>query len=127
MGIDDSFFKKSVGKRVRDLRLSMGLSKVAFAKLIGISSQYLGRVEDGVTMLTIMKVVNICEVADVSLDFLIYGRDLRTSFSKFEREFANISIEQIEAASDIVIQMRKFLKVIDANGSSLKLCDCDDE
>lgn len=39
--------KEEIGKRIKNIRLDMNLSKQDFAKLLGISGQYLGMVERG--------------------------------------------------------------------------------
>ena len=46
----------------------MNMNKKQFAKLIGISGQYLGTVEAGVNCLSLNSLINLCKNTNVSAD-----------------------------------------------------------
>lgn len=72
--INKNILKKKIGARVKEIRENkMHMTKVQFANLIGMKNQYLGTVENGQRGLTVEKVVEICEKANVSCDYLLRG------------------------------------------------------
>jgi transcriptional regulator with XRE-family HTH domain len=60
-------------KRIRELRQTLGLTQQNFADSIGVSKQYLSRVENGLTDLSKEKVQLICQKYNVSADWLFSG------------------------------------------------------
>ena len=48
--------KQEIGKRIKEIRENMNMTKESFAKLLGISGQYLGVVEHGKSYLSIEKI-----------------------------------------------------------------------
>jgi len=103
--------KKKIGKRVERLRNSLGLSKVEFAKQVGLSAQYLGTVESGITGLTLEKAVNICEVTGVSLDYLIRGEGEKEQvLFTLSDKLSDVSMEQLATLSNVILNMVQFLK-----------------
>lgn len=53
--------KEEIGKRITEIRKGLNMNKEQFAKLIGISGQYLGTVENGVNGLSVDKLMALCE------------------------------------------------------------------
>lgn len=92
--IDKEILKEEIGNRVKEIRKNkMHMNKVQFAELIGMKNQYLGAVESGKRGLTVEKAIEICEIANVSCDYLLRGMDnslenysgeLLKRYSKFE-------------------------------------------
>lgn len=74
--INKDILKKEIGLRVKEIReKKMHMTKVQFSNLIGMKNQYLGTVENGQRGLTVEKVLEICEKANVSCDYLLRGKD----------------------------------------------------
>jgi len=67
--------KKAIGKRIKEIRENMGMTKESFAKEIGISGQYLGIVEHGKSYLSIEKLKVLCDFTNLSADYILFGRD----------------------------------------------------
>jgi len=63
------------GSRVAKLRVGMRMSKKSFAEMIGVSAQYLGKVESGEHGFTLDTLAALCERTGVSADYLLFGRD----------------------------------------------------
>lgn len=91
--------KSEIGKRVSEIRKGMNLNKEQFAKLIGISGQYLGTVETGVHGLSLNTFMTICEKTNTSADYLLFGRRNITD-ENIKNVFENIDKEQIVNAFD---------------------------
>ena len=64
------------GKRIKYIRESeLHLNKSQLAKLIGVSSQFLGLVEEGKGNLVYRSIKNLKDVSGHSSDYILYGLD----------------------------------------------------
>ena len=64
------------GKRIRDIRENeIKLNKTDLAKLIGISGQFLGLVEDGRGNLTYRSIKKLRDLSGHSADYILFGLD----------------------------------------------------
>ena len=66
--------KEEIGKRITEIRKGLSMNKEQFAKLIGISGQYLGTVENGVNGLSVDKLMALSEKTNTSADYLLFGK-----------------------------------------------------
>ena len=87
--------KEEIGYRIKIIRKSMNLTQEGLASHLGISSQYLGAVEKGKYILAIDKLEILCNLANVSSDYILFGKinnfndkskDLLQKFSKKQIE-----------------------------------------
>jgi len=101
--------KEAVGKRIREIRENMGMTKEKFAKLLGISGQYLGVVEHGKSYLSIEKLKILCDLTNSSSDYILFGKDNDIIINTQEvlSEFSN---EQIEAGCEALQKLSFLLK-----------------
>lgn len=99
--IDKNEMKIDIGKRVKEIRTKMHMSKNAFAKLIGMKNQYLGTVENGQKGLTVEKVIEICKLTGVSSDYILFGVD-NTIENKAKNVFAKYSSDEINTSFEIL-------------------------
>lgn len=67
--------KEEFGLRIKNIRENMKMTKEEFAKLIGISGQYLGLVEHGKNYLSIEKLKVLCDLTNLSADYILFGKD----------------------------------------------------
>lgn len=64
------------GKRIKDIRENeLRLNKTDLAKKIGISSQFLGLVEDGKGNLTYRSIKLLRDISGHSADYILFGLD----------------------------------------------------
>ena len=67
--------KKQIGKRVAEIRTNtMKMSREDFAKMLGMSVQYLGTIERGQNCLSVEKIILLCDKVNISIDYLLLGR-----------------------------------------------------
>lgn len=100
---------KEIGKRISDLRKSMDMNKEQFAKLIGISGQYLGTVESGVHGLSLDSMITLCERTNTSADYILFGKENITDDS-LKTLFVGIDKSQIDSAFNVLHSMAVFIK-----------------
>jgi transcriptional regulator with XRE-family HTH domain len=66
---------KTLGDRIRQVRLRYGMSQAELARRIGISSTALNQIESGKTPDPgVSRIVGIASVLGVSTDYLLLGR-----------------------------------------------------
>lgn len=106
--------KKEIGLRIREIRLNNGLSKQAFAGLLGISGQYLGMIERGNGSLSVEKLQILCNLTNLSADYILFGKNpslpLETKIA-----LAEYSNEQITAGCEALKNLAVLLKDNDAS------------
>lgn len=101
--------KKEIGERISKLRRDMNMNKEQFAKLIGISGQYLGTVEAGVHGLSLDSIITLCEKVNCSADYILFGRENITDES-LKTLFVGIDKSQIDSAFNVLQSMAIFIK-----------------
>lgn len=66
------------GKRIKELRLSHGMTQEELSKQLNVGVRYLRRIEKGICGGSIDLLIDISELFHVSLDYLILGNCLQT-------------------------------------------------
>ena len=65
---------KQSGERIRQLRIKKGLTQEKTANALNIDQSYYGRIETGKKGCSVDLFIQLAELFDVSLDYLILGR-----------------------------------------------------
>ena len=99
------------GKRIKDIReLELVMSKAELARIIGISSQFLGLVEDGKGNLVYDSIRKLRDISGHSADYILYGLDDNV-INQTRKLLAHFSdkelIGSIEMLKDISLIIRK--------------------
>lgn len=66
-------YRKHIGKRLKDLRKSLGITKYIVAKDLGLSNPTLDNYENGRVDMSVHKLLRLCDYYGTDLNFLIYG------------------------------------------------------
>ena len=107
---DKDILKIEIGERIKNIRMNkMHMSKSAFAKLIGMKSQYLGTVESGQRGLTIETALKICNKTNITCDYLLRGIDnsIKDSAKDILSKYSN---EDIYNAFELLKDLTLLLK-----------------
>jgi len=70
------------GKRIQELRLAHGLTQAQLAEALNISLDHLRKVEGGQRGCSVDLLISLSAVFDVSLDFLVLGRERSAAVTK---------------------------------------------
>lgn len=70
--------REMTGKRIREQREKLSLSKEEFAQLIKIPPRFLTAIENGTKGMSAETLCKICEQTHVTADFLLFGRETET-------------------------------------------------
>lgn len=71
---NSSIDTRSIGRRLRNEREKLGLSRESFAEILGLSSYYVGQLERGERQMSLLVTVKICDCLRISLDYLVMGK-----------------------------------------------------
>lgn len=101
--------KKSMGERIKNIRISMHMTKESFAKVLGISGQYLGIVERGKSSLSYEKLKILCDFTDLSADYILFGKNtsIKDTTKNVLSEFTD---DQIQTACETIQKIALFIK-----------------
>lgn len=101
--------KEEIGKRIKTIRENMNMTKESLAKELGISGQYLGLVEHGKNYLSIEKLKILCDLTNLSADYILFGRDTNT-VNNTKNILSDLTEEQIEVGCDMLKKLALFIK-----------------
>lgn len=101
--------KEEFGLRVKNIRESMNMTKEDFAKLLGISGQYLGLVEHGKNYLSIEKLKTLCDISNLSADYLLFGKDSHI-IDKTKNLLTEFTQEEIENGCEALKKLSLMIK-----------------
>jgi len=73
---DKAFIKENLGKTVKKYRLMYDLSIEELAKLLGLSSAFVGLIERGERGVSLKNLVRLSEIFDIDINQLIYDSSL---------------------------------------------------
>ncbi len=72
---------QAIGERVKEKREQSGYTQEKLADLIGVSTQYLSTLERGIVGTSIPTMIRICDVLQVSCDYIMMGREDKNDIS----------------------------------------------
>ena len=93
------FDTKEFGSRLKELRLTRGLTQEALAEALRISLDYICRVERGSRSCSIDLMIDIAAFFGVSLDYLILGKE--TDQAENQKRILSVIGELSEIAKNL--------------------------
>ena len=103
--------KEKIGKRIEKARIEMKMTKEEFARMLGVSGQYLGIVERGKSCLSYEKLKVFCNVTGLSADYVLFGRDAKL-LEKTQKELNKITDKGLEDVCELLGKLAVFVKQI---------------
>ncbi len=95
-----------IGERIRQRREQFGYSREAFSEKIGISARFLTDVELGVKGTSIENLIKICDILEVSTDYILIGREVKAD-SRVEEMLLNVDKKYLPALEEIIVAFSK--------------------
>jgi len=101
-----------IGKNLRELRKSKGLSIRGLSEKIGISHNTLATYERNEVIPTINYAIKICEFLQVPIEYLVYGKKVTSNFNDNEllqlfNEIDNFNEKEKEIAKNFLKKLIK--------------------
>lgn len=108
---------QQVGKRIALVRKARKLTCEEFGKLIGVSGQFVEKLERGSQIITGDVLVQICDKTGVSADYIMFGTvDALSKFAVLK----GLNRAQSEVIFGIAAQAIEFINTEDGNNTLLK-------
>lgn len=98
---------QAIGARIKKLRLKLNKTQNYFADILYISPSYLALIEAGKRVPNIDTLVHISQVTDVSLDYLILGKE-EDSKSRNQRTFDRLSKTYSEKELRLALRLAEY-------------------
>ena len=92
----------SVGRRIRNYREELGLTREAFAEQVGISPQFLSEIEHAKKGISVETLHKICTAFQVSSDFFVFGKPNMNLGSPANHLLDEIPLEHMEEYVTII-------------------------
>jgi len=106
IGGNFAMWEKQVGERVKALRKERNLSRSQFGRLIGVSEQYVGKIERGSHSITGVVIANICKITGVSADYIMFGvedpLEVTAALNGLSREQIGIGFDMLKRLATLV-------------------------
>ena len=65
---------REIGQRIKALRKERGISQEQLAAMLGVTVNYMSRIEPGLRRASLDLLVDIAVLFDVTLDYLVMGK-----------------------------------------------------
>ena len=101
--------KEEIGKRIKNARENMHMTKESFAKEIGITGQYLGILEKGQSYLSVEKLKKLCDLTGLSADYILFGITITIAHDT-QKVLSGFSDEQIANACNTLKDLALLIK-----------------
>lgn len=85
-----------IGRRIRIQRRHLNLTQGELAKLIGVSSSFIGHLERGTRQASLETLVALANKLDVSVDYLLSASLERTALSNLNKPFSDHQLDTMK-------------------------------
>ncbi len=103
-----------IGKRIRDLRISKGLTQQELSEILSVTDNHICKIETGNTSVSLNVLINLCNCFDSSIDYLIFGT-LKENQTINDVIISSILSTLDETDKDYIITMLKGLQLYKLN------------
>ncbi|MCI8510143.1 MAG: helix-turn-helix transcriptional regulator [Clostridia bacterium] len=84
---------KSIGTRIKEIRLKRNISQEKFAEKINVSNgTHVSNIERGCSGISVPKLREICKALDINADYLLFGtspNDVETALHYYLKQLTN--------------------------------------
>ena len=100
--MEKNILDREIGKRVRNLRKSHGLSRDVLAEQLGITLSHMGLIERGERGLTIQKCLILGELFCVSSDYILSGRGESSNLKKADLPVSQLTPHEWQLLTEFI-------------------------
>ncbi|NLO82999.1 MAG: helix-turn-helix transcriptional regulator [Clostridiales bacterium] len=97
MAVNKEIDTVAIGRRIREERKKLNLSREELAEIVGLSDYYVGQLERGERQMSLPVLVKIVNCLHVSLDYLIFGKTLKAypAVNENHDDYMNVNMEEL--------------------------------
>ncbi len=93
-----------IGIRISRARKNKKLTQEKLAELLDVSVKHISAVERGKSSLSLEKLISICNILDVSLDYLVNGNSFGLSDAPFPKSAIEILCSEDTTEKDLFLE-----------------------
>lgn len=101
----------AIGNRIRISREKSGLTQEELAERLNLSTQFISTIERGVAGASLETVVNLCDVLNVSSEWLLRGRADTPSADVIVSKLTHLSIAQLSVVDRMIDELMTLLRI----------------
>ena len=101
----DAEFLKAMGQRIMVRRKSQRLTQEELAEKIGVSTQMISNLELGKKAIRPENLAKICEVLDLSADFVLTGLQIKSDVNEVLEKMLRLSDDELSLIKEIIDYM----------------------
>ena len=114
--MDKKSLNTAIGSRIKLARENMGWTQEELAEKIDLSTQFISTIEQGVAGASLGTVISLCEVLNVSSEWLLCGKQAVPDSEKIATKISSLSSVQLVALDRVTDELLHLLKVTEGNG-----------
>lgn len=113
----DNDYKYEIGLRLKQIRKEQNMTQEKLSEILGISQKHYSEVERGITGLSIKHYIQISDVLNVSLDYILKGTLPKTMLSaqKINAQINEIFYESSDYTRKQMLRLLRIVKEIETN------------
>lgn len=101
----DTEFLKAMGQRIMLRRKSLRMTQEDFAEKIGVSPQMISNLELGKKAIRPENLAKVCEVLDLSADFVLTGANTKTAIDTVAEKLTQLTDAELQMVSEMIDYM----------------------
>lgn len=106
--MDKEEYKMFIGKRIRDTREKLKLTREQLAELCEMEPSFLAAIENGKKSMTLFYFKNVCTALNVSADYIMgINTDKNNDISVLAQALSNMNKQDFECTENIVVELVK--------------------
>lgn len=104
MGLD--WFE--VGSRISSQRNKLGLKQQDIYEAMSISQNHYSRIENGHVGISIEKLIQLSDILNISIDYILTGKIPRCNITDFEKKYSELTNKQKKYIDQQIDCLKKF-------------------
>lgn len=101
----DSEFLKAMGQRIMLRRKSLQMTQEEFSERLGVSPQMISNLELGKKAIRPENLAKVCEVLDLSADFILTGTNTKTAVDAVADKLVLLTDAELQMVNDMIDYM----------------------
>lgn len=97
-----------IGDRISRQRIKLGLSQQDVYDELDFSQNHYSRIENGRDGISIEKLIQLCDILNISIDYILTGEIPSDKKSDFEIKYNKLSNKQKQFISQQIDSLKKF-------------------
>ena len=95
-------FHREMGERIAARRKALGMTQEQLAEMIDVATPTISYIETGTKAIRPENLAKLCEVLDISADYLLFGRSTAMETSHLTAKLTGLSAAELAAIESII-------------------------